>query len=70
MIEIEVILSNGDRATALSPEAAIVAAKTLIRDADETRPWGIRRETASFYVDGFLVRDGVRYGSIGAGCCS
>lgn len=55
---IEVILSNGDRAEAESPAGAVVAAITLMDDA-AARWQHQARETASFYVDGRLVRAGL-----------
>lgn len=53
MIEI-LIQPSGNRAEAETPEAAIVAARTLIADAAHV--WaGLGRQTASFYVDGRAV---------------
>lgn len=60
MIEVVTFNTDGrtrrDCAEAESPAAAVVAAKTLLRDAREA---GHYRVTASFYVDGRLVRSDV-----------
>lgn len=55
MIEVTV-QPTGDRAEAETPEAARVAARTLMREAREQ---GCSRPTAVFVVDGELVREGV-----------
>lgn len=55
---IEVTISNGDSAEADDPEAAIYAAQVLIREASSVLAYGSRL-TASFHVDGRLVRNGV-----------
>lgn len=57
---IEVILTNGDRAEATTPEGALVAALTLMDDASARSAYAMRGLTASFLVDGRLVREGVR----------
>lgn len=54
---IEIRLTNGDWAEAEDPEAAVVAARCLLREASDTY---YSRPEASFYVDGKLVRAGVR----------
>jgi hypothetical protein len=55
MIEIR-ISPTGDRATAETPEAARLAARTLLREA---RDQGCGRPTAAFTVDGVYVADGL-----------
>lgn len=57
---IEVLLSNGDRAEAESCEGAMLAARTMMGDASEASAYGGMGLTAAFYVDGRLVREGVR----------
>lgn len=52
MIEVR-ITPTGDWAEADDPEAAVVAARTLLREAAAS---GCGRPTASFYVAGKLVR--------------
>lgn len=56
---IEVLLSNGDSAEAETPEDAVYAARVMVRDvaAAGLTTTGL---TASFYVDGRLVRERVR----------
>lgn len=50
MTEITVeIIENGDNATALTPEAAMLAAWTMGRDGDRTY---YEQRTARFIVDG------------------
>lgn len=56
---IEVLLSTGDRAEADDPESAVVAARTMMDDARD-RDVPSRLLSASFYVDGRLVRGDVR----------
>jgi len=65
MIEIITFTRDGDlidRAEAADPESAVIAARTLLRDARPVNP----HATASFYVDGKLVRtaDSVGLGGI------
>lgn len=55
---IEVILSNGDRAEAVDPASAVACALQLMYDAAD-RFQHQSRETASFLVDGRVVRAGV-----------
>ena len=55
---IEILLSNGDRAEAEGPEAAIVAARTMMDDAVATGS-SSRFLTAGFYVGGTLIREKV-----------
>jgi hypothetical protein len=62
---IEVLLSTGDRAEAEDPESAQVAARTMMDDA-ESAGAASRFLTASFYVDGKLVRDKVRRSELGS----
>lgn len=57
---IEVVLTNGDRAEAATAEGAVVAARTLMQDAADRSAYGGHGLTASFHVDGRLVREGVR----------
>jgi hypothetical protein len=58
MIEIEVICSNGDRASAPDPEGALVAARTMERDHFDACPCqGRGRDlTFTFVTDGTIVR--------------
>lgn len=56
---IEVVLTNGDSAEADSPEAALVAARTILGEALENVSTIGPKITAAFYTDGFLVRQGV-----------
>lgn len=60
---IEIRLSNGDSAEAETPEEAVYAAQTLIREAATTY---YAKPTASFYVDGRLVRHEVRFADLGS----
>jgi len=51
---IEIILNTGDSAEADDPESAVLAARTLMQEAAEYGASALI--TASFYVDGKLVR--------------
>lgn len=55
---IEVVLSNGDRGEALTPDDALVAARTLVTDARRAQPsqGGARGLTVTFLTDGQHVR--------------
>lgn len=55
MIEVTVV-PTGDTAEAESPEAAVVAARTLLTEA---REHGCGTPRAAFYVGGYLVRSDV-----------
>lgn len=55
MIEV-LIHPSGDRAEADTPEAALLAAQTMTRDADNAYG-SLRRMTVMFLVDGVLVRE-------------
>jgi hypothetical protein len=48
-----VVQPTGDRAEATTPTGALLAARTLMREA---RDHGAGAPTAAFYVDGSLVR--------------
>ncbi len=61
MIEVHVQPTN-DWAEAEDPEAAKTAARTLLQEA---RDQGCGRPTASFIVDGQLVRSGVTRAELG-----
>lgn len=50
------VIPTGDTAEAETPEDALCAAATLLREAREN---GCGSPTAAFYVCGRLVRDGV-----------
>lgn len=58
----EVVLSNGDRAEADSPEAIILAARTLLDEARDGRYYG--RLTATFLHEGKCVRANVPESSV------
>lgn len=49
---IEVILSNGDRAEADTPEEAMLAARTMLDDAWNANPVQGNRPTVTIVVDG------------------
>jgi hypothetical protein len=61
---IEVVISNGDSAEAETPEEAVYAAQVLIREAQERGTY-YSRPTASFFVDGRLVRERVSLADLG-----
>lgn len=59
MSTFEVVLANGDRAEADSPEAIILAARTLYADLREAGIHG-PKPTATFLRDGKCIRTDVR----------
>lgn len=61
---IEIQISSGDSAEAEDPEAAILAAQTLIREAQANGTY-YSRPTASFFVAGRLVRERVSLADLG-----
>jgi hypothetical protein len=63
-------LSNGDTAEADTPEEAVYAAETILREAQEHGTY-YTRPTASFYgPDGLLVRERVTLADITVGCAT
>jgi len=53
---IEILMSTGDTAEADTPEAAMIAARTMFEDATQGRYSGRARDiTATFVVDGNVV---------------
>lgn len=63
---IEVFTTAGDSAEVDSPEAAIAAARHLLRDARESAAAYGARYTASIYVNGVLVRERISATDVGA----
>lgn len=57
---IDIVLSNGDSAEAETPEAAVLAARTLMDDVWEANPRQGNNPTAAFYVNGVLIRTNVK----------
>ena len=65
---IEVVLTNGDSAEVESPEEAVFAAQTLMREAAPAlvgTPESLQLRV-SFFVDGQLVRGDLRRSELGA----
>ena len=64
-VVLDIVTTSGDRAEADSPEAAILAARTLLRDARHADRV-TRTASASIYTNGVLVASGLTARDLGA----
>jgi len=60
---IDILLSNGDKPEADTPEEAVYAARTMMQEASAAGT-ALRLLTATFHVGTRYVRSGVRYSEL------